>query len=51
MPVDGGPKVVHDLLADNVREPGLDDAEDSRDDGDRDQPEDEERQKAIVVSR
>ena len=49
MPVDRGAEVVHHPLAHLVGEPGLEDAEDPREDRDPDQPEDEDRQQAVVV--
>ena len=49
MPVDRGAEVVHHPLAHLVGKPGLEDAEDPREDRDPDQPEDEDRQQAVVV--
>src|SRR4029079_5108739 len=46
---DRGAEVVHHPLAHLVGEPGLEDAEDPREDRDPDQPEDEDRQQAVVV--
>jgi hypothetical protein len=41
MPVDRGPQIVHDALADLRRQVGLDDADRSRHQGDRDHAADE----------
>jgi hypothetical protein len=49
MPVDRGAEVVHHPLAHLVGEPRLEDAEDPSEDRDPDQPEDEDRQQAVVV--
>ena len=51
MPVDGRAQVVHDLLADEVRDVGLDDAERARDDRDRDHSADEHGQQRHVLVR
>jgi hypothetical protein len=51
VPVDPRAEVVHDALADLVREPGLIDAEHAREDGDPDQAENEDREQRVVVLR
>src|SRR5258708_347501 len=51
MPVDGSAQVVHDPLADDVREPRLRDADDAAHDGDGDHPADQEREQRRVAVR
>ena len=51
MPVDGRAQVVHDGLADTVREQGLPDAEHTGHDGDRDHARHEQGQQADALVR
>src|SRR5262249_387475 len=51
VPVDGRAQVVHDALADDVRHPGLADAEDAGRDRDADHAPDQRDQQAVVVVR
>src|SRR5206468_2023903 len=51
MPEDRGAQVVHHLLPDDVREPGLADAEHAGDDRDRDHPADEKGEEAGIPLR
>jgi hypothetical protein len=51
MLVDRRAQVMHDALADDVREPGLSDAENPGHDCDPDQAEDEDREQRVIVLR